>query len=84
MSWQKYEDQCPGCTPVLADPVTLEPLPQDDPMTKAVMEVWAGTTLEERQAFHRFTCLNSRAADDLVIINELTRRIQAAVRGRAS
>lgn len=71
MSWDKYDDDCPGCRPVLIDPTTGKVSPPDSPEMKAIMEVWQLTTLTERQAWHRFTCQNSRTPGDLRIINHL-------------
>ena len=77
MSRHTFDDECPGCRPVLIDPETGKVLADDHPATMQIERVWAGTTLEERQAFHRFTCLNSRATADLQVIQELSRRFQS-------
>jgi hypothetical protein len=39
-----------------------------------MMAVWATTTLAQREAFHRVTCLNSRDAIDLFIVQGLTKK----------
>jgi len=43
--------------------------------------VWE-TTREEREVFHRVTCLNSRAPEDLSVMQGLINRIEAAVSGK--
>lgn len=78
MSWQKQDDDCPGCRPVITD-LNLKPVPDDDPVQVAVNAIWSKTTLEERQAFHRFTCQNSRTSADLKVVNDIRIRIQTAL-----
>jgi len=77
MSKKVFEDDCPGCRPVIID-LQGRPVPANDPVVKAVNRVWAETTREEREAFHRVTCLNSRAFTDLTIMQKLTKRIEEA------
>lgn len=76
MSHGNFEDDCKGCKPVLIDLQTRKPMAEDTPEMQAVLKVWAETTLAERQAFHRMTCLNSRAPEDLAVAAMLTERIQ--------
>jgi hypothetical protein len=81
MSLKYFEDDCPGCRPALLDMETKKPMPEDSPQMQAVLAVWDTTTPEERQAFHRFTCQNSRTPEDLKVINNLSARISAALSG---
>jgi hypothetical protein len=76
MAWQTYDDDCPGCRPVVIDPETLQPLPIDHPAMQAMLRVWDGLTLPERRAFHRFTCLNSRAPADVLVIQSIQRQLE--------
>ena len=43
-----------------------------------INRVWAQTTLAEREAFHKFTCLNSRDPEVLRVIGEINGRIKFA------
>ena len=78
MSWQQQDDNCPGCQPVLCD-LDGKPLPVDSREMVAINGVWAATTPEERQAFHRVTCQDSRELNDMLIIRSLTSRIERAL-----
>jgi hypothetical protein len=79
MSLQKHDDDCPGCRPVLLDANTRQPLSSDSPEMQAVNRMWSSTTLDEREAFHRVTCLNSRADEDLTMVQDIAERISAAL-----
>lgn len=81
MSMKQFDDNCPGCRPVLVNAKTGKALPEDSPTMRVVLEfVWAKTTPEERRAFHRFTCLNSRDGHDVAIAASIARRIEAALK----
>lgn len=62
----------------MIDIETGKRLPDDSSQMQCVLSVWAGTTREEREAFHRFTCLNSRAESDMQTMADLSIRIQEA------
>ncbi len=79
MSIKQFDDNCPGCKPVLADPKTMETLPDSDPAMQAINAVWATTTREQRQAFHNITCNNSRNAADIALVEPLMVDIQLAL-----
>lgn len=79
MSMQKHDDDCAGCRPVLMDANTRQPLPPDSPEMQAVNRMWETTTLDEREAFHRVTCLNSRADEDLTLVQGIAERIGDAL-----
>jgi hypothetical protein len=80
MSNKHFEENCPGCKPVLADSKTFEPLPEDDPASKALAGVWEKTTLEERQSFHNVTCNNSRDEKDLEVMAKISAQLQQALK----
>jgi hypothetical protein len=97
MSWETFDDECPGCRPAMAK-VKLDKdgkpfkdkngnfvpdgvVPDTDPMMVAILKVWDKTTLEERRAYHRVTCQNSRDCTDMEIFMGLSERINAAVGG---
>jgi hypothetical protein len=71
----RFDDECPGCRPMLVDPKTMQPYADDSVEMRAVNRVWSATTLEERQAFHRFTCLSSRAVGDVLRVKALSDRL---------
>jgi hypothetical protein len=79
MSLEKHEDDCPGCKPALLDIKTGQRLPNDDPRMIVINKVWAGTTRAEREAFHRVTCLNSRAIPDLRVMERIAAKFQKAI-----
>jgi ABC-type nitrate/sulfonate/bicarbonate transport system substrate-binding protein len=54
-------------------------VPPESPIMQAINAVWAKTTLAEREAFHRFTCENSRAHADLAVVQSISERFKAAV-----
>ncbi len=70
------------CTPVILDPVTMTPLPDDSPAVRAMLEFWKTTTPDERVAFHEFTCHNSRDPKHVEIMERLSRGVEAAIRQR--
>jgi hypothetical protein len=79
MSWDVFSDDCPGCRPAMVDLTTGQRIPEDAPMMKIVLGVWKRTTRDERLAFHRVTCQNSRTANDLLIVRNLSAEMQAAL-----
>jgi hypothetical protein len=76
MSREQYNDSCPGCRPVLIDATTGQVFADDSPTMQAVKRAWNGTTVEERQAWHRVTCLNSRRIYDLNVVARFSERIK--------
>jgi hypothetical protein len=80
MSFETYSDDCPGCRPMVLDMQTKRPLPDDSPMMLIINGIWSTTTRDEREAFHRFTCQNSRAPEVMALVNPLMMRIQNALK----
>ncbi len=80
MSWETYDEKCEGCQPVAIDIQTGLPMPADDPRMQAMQAIFDRLSLAERQAWHRFTCQNSRTPEDLRIIDRFYSRVQAALR----
>jgi hypothetical protein len=78
MSMEHFELECTGCKPAMMDVKTGKVLPDDSPEMQVVLRVWNDTPIEDRRAWHRFTCLNSRAAADLQFAASFTERIQRA------
>jgi hypothetical protein len=68
------------CKPVILDPVTLTPLPDDSPAVQAMLEFWKTTTPDERVAFHEFTCHNSRDPNHVAIMDRLSKGVEEAIR----
>lgn len=60
----------------MLDPRTLECLPADHPAMAALIRAWARSTPQEREAFHRTTCLNSRTPEDLALVDDFLHRVQ--------
>ena len=76
----EVKDNAPqDCQPIILDPVTMTPLPDDSPAVQAMLEFWKTTTPEERAAFHEFTCNNSRDLKHVEIMGRLSKGVQAAI-----
>jgi hypothetical protein len=80
MSKEQFNDNCPGCRPIIIDPGTMKPLPEDSWQMQAVDRVWAGTTWAERRDFHEFTCLNSREHQVMKTVATLRMRMNSALK----
>jgi hypothetical protein len=78
MSRARFDNECEGCRPALIDEATRMVFPDDSPPMRAIMRVWERTTVQEREAFHRFTCLNSRDPADLEVMRSITERFAKA------
>lgn len=78
MSKEQFNDDCPGCKPVIGSIVDgkMKTLPADSPIQAAVDRMWAKTSFEERKAFHNFTCLNSRDPAVMAVMERLNAQIQ--------
>jgi hypothetical protein len=77
MSLEHFDDDCKGCKPCIIDPETGQLMPNDSDIMRVVNKVWSETTVDERAAFHRVCCLNSRVSADLFIVNNIRRRIES-------
>lgn len=75
MSRNKFDDNCRGCRPAIMNADTGEVYADGSPEMKMAMAAWELSTLREREAFHRFTCLNSRKALDVRLAMRITDRI---------
>jgi hypothetical protein len=81
MSHAKFDDDCPGCRPAIMNVHTKEVMSDTSPEMQAINRIWATTTVEQRAAFHRVTCLNSRSFSDMHLVVPLVKQIQAALKG---
>lgn len=81
MSVEKFSEDCPGCRPALFDSKTGKRLAPDSPEMLAVNAIWAETVKQEREAFHRVTCQNSRAPSDMRLVQGIIDQIKAALHG---
>ncbi|MEU1395036.1 hypothetical protein ABZ403_03065 [Micromonospora zamorensis] len=58
----------------------LEKHTEDDRLNAIALElVWSRLRPADKQAFHRFSCLNSRAPEDLAVVEHLSATLQAEV-----
>ena len=78
MALIKFDDECAGCRPAMMDVKTKRLYADDSFEMQIVHQLWSETTREERQAWHRVTCQNSRALPDLVLAKGFADRIEAA------
>jgi hypothetical protein len=60
MSREVFDPNCEGCKPVVIDPTTRSVLPSDHPAVVHITRIWEALPLEDKKAWHAFTCLNSR------------------------
>lgn len=81
MSMQQYEEGCRGCQPVLIDADTGKTMADDSPPMKAIMAVWATLSREDKEAWHEFTCSNSREPQIMVVVNRLNAQFTEALKG---
>ena len=65
MSKEHYEDDCEGCRPVLINPDTGQPLPENHPISQIVNGVFEKLSKQQKESFHKVCCLNSRDEQDL-------------------
>jgi hypothetical protein len=69
-------ENCPGCRPCVFDPETGE---VNAYLTEAAGVAFRAATPEERKAWHRVTCLNSRDPIDVTLANRIVKALQRAV-----
>jgi hypothetical protein len=95
MSWETFDDECQDCKPAMIKLKTGpdgEPIrqadgslvvdgivPDNDPAMIAILDVWAKTTLKERQVYHRVCCQNSQHPTDLQVFREIGKRLRNAL-----
>lgn len=79
MSFENQDDECPGCRPAILNAQTGQVEPADSPIMQTVNRVWESTTKEERTAFHRVCCQNSREPADIEVMKSIGDRIQRAL-----
>jgi hypothetical protein len=79
MSREHFDDECPGCRPAMVDVKTMQPLADDSIEMKTVNRLWGETSREERLAWHRFTCQNSRSLLDVQLVKTFSDRLEAAL-----
>jgi hypothetical protein len=78
MSRERFDDECPGCRPMMVNMQTKRPYADDSVEMTTVNRLWSETTLDERRAWHRVTCQNSRSLVDVQIAKTFVDRLEAA------
>ena len=79
MSFEIFSDDGPGCRPALVDITTGKVLPADNPAMQKVLSVWKHTSRDERVAFHRVCCSNSRNPVDMLVFQGIASRFKTAL-----
>jgi len=80
MEDHEFCDSCPGCRPAMAE-IDGTVIPNDHPMMIEVNRVWDNeTTYEQRKAFIEVTLHNSRKPEDLLLFQEVTEKMQTALK----
>ena len=78
MSRALFNDECLGCRPAMMDVKTKRVFADDSVEMAIVNRLWSETTIEERRAWHRVTCQNSRLLVDVQITKAFVDRLEAA------
>ena len=73
MSKQHFDDDCPGCRPIIIDAATGK---TNAAMTERAIKIWRSGTVAEREAFHRFTCLNARDPEAIAAMQKIQTELQ--------
>jgi len=76
MSLKEYQEDCPGCRPVIIDFKTGQRLPDDDPKMVVLLKIWREASHREKVAFHNVTCNSSRRDLDVRLARELMHKFQ--------
>jgi hypothetical protein len=66
-------ESCPGCRPIVIDPVSGHPHRK---LTLVAEKSFLAATPEQRKAWHRVTCLNSRDPTDLILAHKIVEGIE--------
>lgn len=69
---EKYEKDCPGCMPVVLDPVTGK---INEEVTAKARKFWETVSEADKLAFHAVCCTNSRDQGDLARVKDLSERM---------
>lgn len=76
VSWQEYQDNCPGCQPAMIDCQTGQRLSRRHPAMRAIRIWWKTVPLSDKRAWHEFTCQNSREPQIMAVMERLREKIQ--------
>lgn len=78
MEDHEFCDSCEGCKPAILNAQTKKPIPYDDPMMIAVMDVWNNnTSFAQRRSYIEVTLKNSRREHDMKLFTEVMEMIKA-------
>lgn len=75
MSRETYQEGCKGCDPVVINMLTGKRLPANHPMVVATLKVWNTFNSREKEAWHEFTCGNSKEPQ----VQAVARRVKATM-----
>lgn len=70
MSWEEFDETCAGCRPVILDAETKKPYPTTHPHMIMAQKEFDKLSRPEKEAWHRFTCLESRSPADLALVKK--------------
>ena len=77
MSKKEYQEDCPGCRPVIVDfSDNNRRLPDDHPKMVILLKIWREASHAEKVAFHNVTCNSSRRDLDVRLARELMKKFQ--------
>lgn len=88
MSIEAFDENCKGCQPVILDANSGQALPPEHPAVQAVMRAWSALPKTDKQAWHEFTCQNSRSPQIMAVIERIRTsfitEVTKGIQGRAS
>lgn len=69
MSKGKFGEDCPGCLPAIFNMKTKKVMtPEEFPPLKIIIDLFKDLTSEQKHAWHRITCQNSRTPKDMELV----------------
>jgi hypothetical protein len=84
VSLEKFDPNCKGCRPAMVDAKTMQRMPEDSKEMRAILLLWEHQSIETKQAWHDFTCLNSRDYRVMVLVNRFADAMQEVLKALES
>lgn len=76
----EYDENCDGCQPCMADPITQKPLPHDHPYQVAIRKAFKERCTEaQKRGWHRLTMGQSTNPRDKELFDEACQIMLAAL-----
>jgi len=75
-----YDPRCPHCIPAIVNMDTGVPYEMGSPVMVQVLRVWNAAPFKVRQAFIAVTSDDSRAPEDMQLVEPLMEKLTEAIR----